>query len=142
MKRMRGSITVEAAVIVPLFLGVFALLIHVLFYFHDKNVVTAVAHETLVMKSMDNEIEAEAVENYFCRRLGRKLLLFPGATPKAVVEKEGVTLECKATRKRFKIKIKLQMNRTEPEAYMRKMKRIEEAGEHIGNKIEEKKGQE
>ncbi len=139
MKQVRASITVEAAVIVPLFLGIFALLIHLLFYFHDKNVVTAIAHETLAIKSMEEDVDAEEVEDYFCRRLGRKLLLFSGATPKATVEKENIILECKARQRKFGIKIELQMKRTEPETYMRKLKRIEEAGENISNKIDNMK---
>lgn len=132
MKHARASITVEAAVIVPLFLGVFALLIHLLFYFHDKNVVTVVAHETLVMKSVDEEVKAEDVESYFGERLRGKLLLFSGAAPKATVEKENITLECKARQKNFGVRVELQMKRTEPEAYIRKLKRIQETGGKIG----------
>ena len=38
MKSVRGGFTIEATVIVPLILFIFGVLLHILFYWHDKNI--------------------------------------------------------------------------------------------------------
>ena len=64
-KTVRGSLTVEAAVIVPILLWVFAVIIMLLLYYHDKNVVTVTAHETAVVGCGTKNMSLEDMERYF-----------------------------------------------------------------------------
>ncbi len=130
----KASITVEAAVIVPLILGIFVLLVNLLFYFHDKIVVEAIAHETLVICSNTEDIKKEEIEEYFLGRMGKKLLLFSGVQAKAEVKEEAISLTCKATKGRYQLQIEMKMRRTEPEEYLRKIKNMERLTEEIGEK--------
>ena len=58
MKKVwKGSITIEASVIVPMIFMVFALVITALFYYHDKNVVASVVHETVVLLVTDGILD-------------------------------------------------------------------------------------
>lgn len=129
---LRGSITIEAAVIVPLILTVFALLVTVLFYYHDKNVVAAVAHETVVMGAGKEDISETELEQYVHARLRGKLLFFSDVSPKAEVEEKEIALTCQARKKRMSLQVKMSMNRTEPEKQVRNLRRLERIGEQVG----------
>ena len=48
-KNVIGSTVVEMAYIMPLFLSMFVLVIHTVFYFHDKVILTGAACETAVV---------------------------------------------------------------------------------------------
>lgn len=131
-KTLRATFTIEAAVIVPVILFVFAMIITLLFYFHDKNVVAAIAHETVVMGCSKEEITDARLEQYFQKRMGRKLLLFSTADPQAEVEEDRIVLTCHARKKGMSMEIKMSMNRTEPEQYIRNLRRLKKIGEQIG----------
>ena len=47
--RLKGSAVVEMSYIIPLFLGLFVLIVHAVFYYHDKAVLNAAAAETAVL---------------------------------------------------------------------------------------------
>ncbi len=130
----KASITVEAAVIVPLILGIFVMLVNLLFYFHDKIVVESIAHETMVVCSNTEELKKEDVETYFQERVGNKLLLFSDVLAKAEIKKEAVILTCNASKGRYQLRIEMKMRRTEPETYLRKIKNMERLTDEIGEK--------
>lgn len=125
MKRyVRGSFTIEASIIVPLILTIFALVVSMLFYYHDKNVVSAIAHETLVMGCSKEEISEEELEKYFRTRLGQKLLLFQGIQIAAKIEQEEITIVCTAKKKGMSLHIDMTMEKTDPEKYIWNLQRI------------------
>lgn len=124
MKRyLRGSFTIEASVIVPIILMVFSLVITMLFYYHDKNVASAVAHETLVMGCSKEEITEQEIEQYFQTRIGRKLLLFQTVHVTAEMEQDEITLVCTAEKKGMSLYIDMIMEKTDPENYIWKLQR-------------------
>lgn len=47
--RVKGSAVIEMAYIIPLFLGVFVLLVQTVFYYHDKAVLNGAAAETAIL---------------------------------------------------------------------------------------------
>ena len=47
--RLKGSAVIEMSYIIPLFLGLFVLIVHAVFYYHDKAVLNAAAAETAVL---------------------------------------------------------------------------------------------
>lgn len=125
MKRyVRGSFTIEASIIVPLILTIFALTVSTLFYYHDKNVVSAIAHETLVMGCSKEEISEEELETYFRTRLGQKLLLFQGVRITATIEQEEITMVCTAKKKGMSLYVDMTMVKTDPEQYIWNLQRI------------------
>lgn len=122
-KEMKGTMTIEAAVIVPLILGMFLLLVWILFYYHDKNVLSAIAHETVVMVC-EKDDTIEDVETYFQKRVYGKLLLFRGVDVDVEIEDEVVHLRGVARKNRMALKIEMKMKQTEPEKLIRNIRRI------------------
>ena len=121
---VRGSFTIEASVIVPIILTVFSLIITMLFYYHDKNVASAILHETLVMGCSREEVTEEELEKYFKTRLGQKLLLFSSAKIEAMIEQEEITVTCTVKKKRMSFYIDMMMKKTDPENYIWNLQRI------------------
>ena len=46
---VKGSTVIEMAYIIPLFLGLFVLIMHAVFYYHDKAVLNGAAGETAIL---------------------------------------------------------------------------------------------
>ena len=131
-KKYHGSITVEAAVIVPMILWVFMLIMLLLFYYHDKNVVTAIAHETVVMACDREEHTEEEIKAYFNQRIRGKLLLFSQVEVALEVTEKEVHLTGISYKKKIKLKVEAEMSKTAPEKEIRSLRRIWKLGEQIG----------
>lgn len=133
MKKVwKGSITIEASVIVPMIFMVFALVITALFYYHDKNVVVSVAHETVVLGCGEKETSAEELEGYFRQRIRKKLILFSSIAPEVTVKEEEIQIICRARKNGMTMQVHMQMKNTEPERFVRKLKGIERIEEGLG----------
>lgn len=131
-KKVRGSFTVEAAVIVPLILFVFGILLHTLFYYHDKNILMAVAHETASIGGGREATDDIELENYFYSRIHDKLLLFTKVENEVKIDTEQVQILCEAKKSPMLLKVECVMSRTDPEDYIRNIRKLEKIGEGIG----------
>ena len=70
----RGSTVVEMSYIIPMFLGLFVLIMHAVFYYHDKAVLNGAASETAIL-GVQAERRADETEDNpesFDRKTGRK----------------------------------------------------------------------
>lgn len=123
-KEMQGTITVEAAVIVPIILGVFMVIVWILFYYHDRNVIAAVSHETVVMMCKEDEAELEEVEDYFQKRIQGKLLMFSSIDMDVQMDSKEIQVVHTSRKNGMGIRVEMKMNRTEPEKYIRNIRRI------------------
>ena len=123
-KKIKGIFTLEAAVIVPMILAIFWALLQVLFYYHDKNIVLGVAHETLVMGAGRENWNEKELEAYFSSRIKGKLLLFPEIQTEVQIEKKQIQMECGAKRGLFTLHAEQVMSSTQPENYIREVKRL------------------
>ncbi len=130
--KTKGSFTVEASIVVPLVLFVFIVLMNILFYYHDKNVLTAVAHETVSIGSGRKEQSAKELEQYFYSRVNGRLLLFTWVQGGVTVDETHTMLTCQARRKMMTLQVDCTMNKTEPEAHIREIRKIKKIGEKIG----------
>lgn len=138
MKRsVRGTITIEASIIVPVILMIFSIVVTMLFYFHDKNLLSAIAHETLAMGCGKEEISENELEEYFLSRIKGKLILFPAPTVNVAMEKEKMVIDCLARKEKMKIHVEMEMNDTNPETHIWERKRLEKIKENIKENMKE-----
>ena len=131
-KALHGSFTIEAAMILPMLLGVFALILTMLFYYHDKNVVGAIAHETVVMGCGKEEMDVAVRDQYFQKRIQGKLLLFSGVDVETQVREEEIVMTCRARKNGMSLQSKMTMSRTKPTDSIRKWQWLNKIGEQIG----------
>ena len=135
MKRCQASTVIEMAYLMPVVLLVWAFVIYLVLFFHDKVLISAAAYETAVVGSEiiheEDEIDAERLEFYFSERIHRKLLFFRSVS--VVVEKENnqIVVTSGATRKWMVIEVVQSAAITEPEKQLRKIKMIKDGLEGV-----------
>ena len=132
-KAIKGSFTIEAAVIVPLCLTVFAVVLHLLFYYHDKNILTSVAYETAAYGAGRQEVSESELESRFATRIRDKLFLFKGVQSEGVIREDQVQVTVRAWKNSFSLKVASTIGRTEPEDYIRSLRKAKKIQEGIGN---------
>lgn len=132
-RRVRGTFTIEASVIVPLVLTLFVALFNILFYYHDKNVLEAAAHETAAFASTHEKIEENELQNHFYSRIRERTLLFTQIEIEPQIEDGQVNIICSAKKNYMSLKVACTMRRTNPENYIRNIRKIEKIGEGIVN---------
>lgn len=118
--------TIEAAIIVPLFLLVFGVSLNLLFYSHDKNVIGAAAYETVAAGSGRYDHDADSLEGYFQKRVEGRTFLFPKVTGKVEMTDDQVEIRCETRKGMMKIVVSRSMCLTEPEDYIRNIRKIKE----------------
>ena len=133
MKKLNANLTIEAAVIVPLILMIAAVVISILFYYHDKNVLLGTAHETAAYGAGLRKTDEDALENYFSSRIKGKLLLFSSLENEIKVEEEKVTFICHAKKGELSLQVACSVQRTEPEDYIRSIRKMKKIGEELGD---------
>ena len=132
--KLRGSLTIELAYLFPLILLVFGVLLHVLFYYHDKNILLGAAHETAAYGAGLEEVQEITLEEYFNTRIKGRLLLFEQLEKKVGLQEKNVTITCYAKKSMMSLGIECSVNRTEPEDYIRSVRKLIKIGEGKGIK--------
>ena len=123
--------------IVPMILMVFSVLMYLLFYYHDKTILWGTAHETLAIASSLPEEEIEEAQEYFDKRIRGRLLLFSYVDRELELGEQKVSMRCKTSKKGMSIDFVCEMSKTEPEAYIRNIRKIEKIGQGVVDKSED-----
>ena len=131
-RRMKGSFIIEAASIVPLILLIFVVSVNILFYYHDKNVIEAAAHETAAFASTHEKNDENEWKSHFYSRINGKTLLFTKVQIEAKLEDGEVKLVCSAKKDYMSLRVTCSMRQTNPENYIRNIRKIEKITEGIG----------
>ena len=123
MKRgIKGSVTIEASVLVPLVLLMIGVLFQLLFYFHDKNIIASAAYETGVYSSGRQGVDEAQAQRHFQSRIEGKLLLFTSVQSEVAMEEDKVSVRCHAKRNGISLQREYLMSKTKPEKYIRSIK--------------------
>ncbi len=132
-KKLKANLAIEAAVIIPMVILMFAGMITVLFYYHDKIIITGAAYEVATVGSSEEEITREELGKQFEERVDRKLLLFRKIHISIQIEEKDLIMQCKAVRNGMVLEIEICMSRTNPEKNIRNMRSIERIENQIGD---------
>ena len=125
-KYMKGSSVIEMAYIMPIFMGLFILIIHAVFYYHDKAVLNGAAGETAVLGSQAVRGKAEGydLETFFRERIEGKLIYMTPTDISVEKTKEEVTVSVSAKRSFMKLEICQKAVIARPERQIRQMRWI------------------
>lgn len=130
LKELKGSMTVEMSLLMPIILFLILSCILTVFYFHDKNILMAAAYETTVvgstkMREPEGVSEGELV-SLFTDRTEGKCILFARSNVSVTVTEEQILVEASAEKGRFKVSVRKKSSVTEPEKYIRNNRKIKE----------------
>ena len=126
LKKVNGSMTVEMSLLMPIILFLILNCILTVFYFHDKNIIAAAAYETSVVGSTKmREAEGELTA-LFAERIEGKCILFAGSSVNISVGEKQILVEATAEKGKFRVSVRKRASVTEPEAYIRKKRKLRE----------------
>ena len=119
--RLKGSAVVEMSYIIPLFLGLFVLIVHAVFYYHDKAVLNAAAAETAVLgaQTVRREGTEYDLEGFFRERSDGKLIWMAGTSVSVSETDREITVEASAHRSIMSLSVRQKARIACPEEKLR-----------------------
>ena len=126
-KWLRGSTVIEMSYIIPLFLGLFVIIIHAVFYYHDKAVLNGVAGETAVLGAQAaNELLAARregteydLEDFFSERAEGRLIYMKDISVTVTENDTEVIVYASAQRNIMKLAVRQSARIARPEKKLR-----------------------
>ena len=135
--RMRGSMTVEMSFLMPIILMLIMSMILAAFYFHDKNILTGAAYETVVVGSTKmrekDKVTGGELEKLFRERADGKCILFSRVSATVSISEEEVQVDVSAKKGKVALSVVKKAAVTEPEKHIRDIRRIKEIAGSVGN---------
>ncbi len=127
---LKASMTVEMSFLMPVILFLIMNCIFVSFYFHDRNIISGAAYETVVVGSTKirerDGVTPGELQNLYQERIKGKCIFFPGSSADIVVEKEEIAIYVTAKKGRLSTSVEKKAAVTEPEKEIRKIRRMKE----------------
>ncbi len=123
-KYIKGSSVVEMAYIMPLFLSLFVLIMHTVFYYHDKAVLNGAAAETSVLGAQaDRRKDTEYDLESFLRERTRGKLIYMTETGINISKSEDeIEVSVSAQRNFMRLEIRQKAMIVNPEEKIRWMR--------------------
>ena len=121
-KWVNGSAVVEMAYLIQAFFLLFVLVIHTVFYYHDKVILSGAACETAAVTAQearrkgDRRFDAEA---FFRERIGDKLILLTVSDVSITDGESVVSVEASAYKSVMKLAIQQKAVKPKPEEVIR-----------------------
>ncbi len=138
---LKGSLTVEMSLLMPIILLLFMGCVLAAFYFHDKNVLAGAAYETAVvgstkMREKDGVTEEELRD--LCRDRIRKKCIFLSVSQVLVdISDEEIQVTVNAHKGKFSLCAMKKAAVTSPEKKIRDADRLEKGAEFLEGKIKD-----
>ena len=127
MRWVSGNSVIEMSYIMPLFFSLFVIIIHTVFYYHDKNILMGTAYEAAVVHSQKKRSPeactiAEA-EQSFEIAARKRMLLFSAVNLTIEETDQKITVQGIAWKGKMKISVSQSAAVTEPEKFIRNMRK-------------------
>lgn len=106
-KYVKGSSVIEMSYIIPLFLWMFVMIMHAVFYYHDKAVINGTAAETAVLGSqaVRRQTAAYDLEGFFRQRTDGKLIFLTDTDVAVEKTEDQVTVSVSASKSLMKVNV-------------------------------------
>lgn len=106
-RELKGSAVVEMSYIIPMILFLFVMIIHAVFYYHDKAVLNGAAGETAVLGAQTARRKGTEydLEEFFHNRTEGKLIYMTDPDVSVEEDEESVTVKASAARSFMRISI-------------------------------------
>ena len=121
-KWVNGSTVVEMAYLIPAFFLLFVLVIHTVFYYHDKVILSGTACETAAVTAQEERRKGDRgfdAEVFFRERIGDKLILLTVSDVSITDGESVVSVEVSAYRSVMKLAIQQKAVKPKPEEVIR-----------------------
>lgn len=125
-KYLKGSSVVEMSYIIPMFLGLFVLILHAVFYYHDKAVLIGAASETAILGAQAARREGTEydLESFFSERLEGKLIYMTYVSVDVKNDETQIVVSASAHRGIMKLSVCQRAAISRPEEKLRMMTEV------------------
>ena len=125
-KYLKASSVIEMSYIMPVFLLLFVIIIHTVFYYHDKAVIYGAAGETAAVGAQEERKKENVcdLESFFRERTQGKLLYMKPTDISVEQTEEEITVSVSAQRSFFKVNACQKARIVNPEKKIRRMRWI------------------
>lgn len=128
--KWKAVLTVELSYLCIILFSIFVLVIHTVFYYHDKNILQGAANETAVLwaqlERRQDKYTDKSAETFCQERIQGKLILFSGGSVNVEQTEEAVTVIVTAEKGFMKVTVQGTATIMKPEDKIRKKKMLEE----------------
>ena len=123
-KSLKGSAVIEMSYIIPLFLGLFVLIMHTVFYFHDKAILNGAASETAVLGAQAERRAGTEydLEEFFRERTDDKLIYMTEVTVEVRETGKEITVSAEVYKNFMGIEVSQKALIVKPEENIRLMR--------------------
>lgn len=123
-KSLKGSAVIEMSYIIPLFLGLFVLIMHTVFYFHDKAILNGAASETAVFGAQAERRAGTEydLEEFFRERTDNKLIYMTEVNVEVRETGKEITVSAEAYKNFMGIEVSQKALIVKPEENIRLMR--------------------
>ena len=130
-KDLKASFTVEAALLIPLIMVVFGVLLSLLLYYHDRMLLVSAVQESAVYgSSRENKTDKE-IEKHLRELIEGRLLLLKDFRIEIDNQKTVCKVSCTVNHSVFQLGVESKMIKTEPEQYIRTIRKLEKIGDEV-----------
>ncbi|MBA4699937.1 MAG: pilus assembly protein [Ruminococcus sp.] len=127
-RKLKASITIEMAYIMPTVVLVLLLTIYTIFYYHDKNILIGAAGETAVLGAQIERQKGENkadLHNFYRERVKGKLILLHLTGVEVTEGKKWIEVTAWAGKSRMRVSVRQKAVVPEPEKKIRKKRQLE-----------------
>lgn len=128
--KLKAILTVELAYLFIILFSIFVLVIHTVFYYHDKNILQGAASETAVLwaqlERRQGEYVEESAETFYQKRISGKLILFSGSSVDVEQTDKEITVIASAEKGFMKVLVHGSAVIVKPENKIRKKRMVED----------------
>lgn len=127
-RKLKASITIEMAYIMPTVVLMLLLTIYTIFYYHDKNILIGSAGETAVLGAQIERQRRENkadLHNFYRERVKGKLILLHLTGVEITEGKNWIEVTAWAGKSRMRVSVKQKAIVPEPEKKIRKKRQLE-----------------
>jgi hypothetical protein len=127
-RKLKASITIEMAYIMPTVVLVLLLTIYTIFYYHDKNILIGAAGETVVLGAQIERQKGENkadLHNFYRERVKGKLILLHLTGVEVTEGKKWIEVTAWAGKSRMRVSVRQKAVVPEPEKKIRKKRQLE-----------------
>lgn len=127
--KLQAILTVELAYLFIVLLSMFIMIIHAIFYYHDKNILQGAASETAVLwaqlERRQEDYKEMSAETFCQNRINGKLILFSSVSVSAAQSDEEIDVTVSAEKGFMKVSVRGTAAVVKPEDKIRKKRLIQ-----------------
>ena len=127
-KKLRGSSVIEMSLIMPVVLLTWVVVIYALFYYYDKNILSAAAYETATVGSEmyreSEKVDAARLQSYYQDRVAGKLLFFQNVSCEVSEDNRVIVVKVATSSGRMSINLERRSALLIPEKEIRRVKAL------------------